>query len=547
MTKTMDVLDSLAFARANRRRLLGEALAKNAVNFPDKTALHDIESGRTLSYREMNRRANRIAQALRAAGLDAGERICILGRNYPDTLVLYYAIAKIGAVAVPLNYYAIAEEQRYIVEDCAPKIAVVSTECIDTIDRSIFKGATVFTIAPDGRSGDVAGWAGSGGDDAAAAAPDLDVGDRAPAFILYTGGTTGRPKGVVLSQAGYLAMAESTVQALAPQGFGRNDSWLILGPLYHGAALAYAVIGLTLGQTVHLMREYNAAVALKALADGFGTITWFIPAMSRRTVDFVRAQNMDLKTLEGLRLIISAGAPLSLELRNELRATFRKCEVIDIVGQTEMTSTIIVHAEPADIARKPTAVGFPAPGVMVALLDEANRPVADGEVGELCYLGESLMLGYWNKPEATAEAMAGGWFHSGDLGRRDADGILSVVGRKKELIKTGGENVIPNEVEDVLRGVPGVADACVLGLQDERWGERVHAVVAVGPGASGIEALRARAEEACRARLSRFKVPKTWSVLEAMPVNAIGKFDKARLRAMVGDGNGPLDLRKTGA
>jgi acyl-CoA synthetase (AMP-forming)/AMP-acid ligase II len=265
--------------------------------------------------------------------------------------------------------------------------------------------------------------------------------------------------------------------------------------------------------------------------------------MSRRTIDFVRQQKMDLSTLEGLRLIISAGAPLSLELRNELRETFRKCEVIDIVGQTEMTSTIIVHAEPANIARKPTAVGLPAPGMTVALLDESNRPVADGEVGELCYLGENLMLGYWNKPEATAAAMAGGWFHSGDLGRRDKDGILSVVGRKKELIKTGGENVIPNEVEDILRAVPGIADVCVLGLEDAQWGERVHAVLAVGETAADVEDLRAQAEEACRSRLSRFKVPKTWSILEALPANPIGKCDKARLRTMIGDGKGPADMR----
>lgn len=543
MTKVMDVSDRLAFKRANRRRLLGESLAKNAVNFPERIALHDIETGLKMSYRAMDRRANQFAHALLAAGLKAGDRICILGRNYPDTLVLYYAVAKVGAVAVPLNYHAIMEEQRFIIKDCSPTMAVVSTEIIDKLDPSIFEGIRIFTVAPDASSGDLASWA----REEDTAVPDLDIGDREAAFILYTGGTTGRPKGVVLSQAGYIAMADCTVQALAPQGFGRSDSWLILGPLYHGAALAYSVIGLHYGQTVHLMREYNAAIALKALADGFGTITWFIPTMSRRTIDFVRQQKIDLATLEGLRLIISAGAPLSLELRNELRETFRKSEVIDIVGQTEMTSTIIVHAEPDNIAKKPTAVGLPAPGVTVALLDENNQPVADGDVGELCYLGESLMLGYWSKPEATAEAMAGGWFHSGDLGRRDGDGILSVVGRKKEIIKSGGESVIPNEVEEVLRSVPGVADACVLGVQDDEWGERVHAILAVGQAREDIDSIRAQAEQACRSKLSRFKVPKSWSILDALPANAVGKCDKAKLRTMIGDGKGPTDLRARAA
>jgi len=533
-----DVLTTTAFRNSSRRRLLGEALRRNAVNFGARVALHDIETGWKVTFAELHRRADAIACGLERNGLKAGERVCILGRNYVDTLALYYAIARIGAIAVPLNTYANANELRYIVEDSAPSMAIVSTELSDRLDPSLFSGLPVFTLAPDGRSGDVADWAATR---ESFAPRDLD--DRAGSFLLYTGGTTGKPKGVLLSQAGYVAMAENTVQALAPQRFGRSDSWLILGPLYHGAALAYSIIGLTFGQTVHLMREYNATVALDAIAKGFGTITWFIPTMSRRTIDHVAANGIPLDGLEGLRLIISAGAPLSLELRNELKQTFRKCEVIDIVGQTEMTSTLIVHAEPEQIGRQPTAVGLPAPGITVALLDDDAQPVGPGEVGEICYLGESMMLGYWNKPDVTAENMVGGWFHSGDLGRRDEDGLLYIVGRKKELIKSGGENVIPNEVEDVLRGVPGVADACVLGLQDPVWGERVHAVLAVGGGDADPQALTGAAEQACRAALSRYKVPKTWTVLTALPANAIGKVDKAALRAIVGDGHGAVDRR----
>jgi len=534
-----DISSEWAFQRTNRRRLLGEMLGRNAVNFPDKVALHDIASGVTLTYGELERRTNRMAHGLIRRGLKIGDRFCILGRNYIDTLVLYLACCKAGAIAVPLNYYSVADELRYIVEDCRPAMAAVSTELIDKVDRSVFDGIDLLSMTPDGRGGDVAALAETKED----TTPDVDIDGRMPAFILYTGGTTGRPKGVVLSQANYLAMAQDTIQVLAPQSVSRDDSWLILGPLYHGAALAYSLIGFQYGQTVHLMREYNAEVALDSLAKGYGTITWFIPTVSRRTVDFVADRKIPLESLETLRLIISAGAPLSLELRQELKRTFRKAEVIDIVGQTEMTSTIIVHAEPKNIARSPTSVGLPAPSVMVALLDEQNRPVAPGEVGELCYRGETLMLGYWNKPELTAEAMAGGWFHSGDLARRDASGLIFIAGRKKELIKSGGENVIPNEVEDILKSVPGVGDACVLGVPDKLWGERIHAVLAVGAGAAEAEALRAAAEKECRARLSRFKVPKTWTVLAALPANAVGKCDKAKLRAMIGDGTGPLDLR----
>jgi fatty-acyl-CoA synthase/long-chain acyl-CoA synthetase len=534
-----DISEDVGFQKATRKRLLGEGLSRNAVNFPAKLAIHDIESGWRLTFAELENRANHIAHGLLDRGLTAGDRICILGRNYVDTLVLYFAVAKMGAIAVPLNYYAIAEEQRYILADSAPRMALVSTECAESLVADIFAGIPVFTFAPDGKSGDLAAWIGA----EIRETPLVDVADRAPAFILYTGGTTGRPKGVALSQAGYVAMAESTIQALAPQGFGRSDSWLILGPLYHGAAIAYSIIGLHYGQAVHLMREYNAAKALDALSKKYGTVTWFIPTMSRRTVDYVAQQNIAPTSLDGLRIIISAGAPLSLELRKELGRTFRKCQVIDILGQTEMTSTILVHAEPQNIERAPTAVGLPTPGVAVALLDERNVPVQAGEIGELCYLGESLMLGYWNKPEATAEAMAGGWFHSGDLARRDEDGIIFIAGRKKDLIKSGGENVIPNEIEDILRGVQNVSDACVLGLADDTWGERVHAVLAIGQEALDAEKIRAAAEAECRAKLSRFKIPKSWTVVAALPANTIGKCDKAKVRELVGDGRDRLDIR----
>ncbi len=533
-----DISKEPAFVRANRRRLLGEDLARNAINFPDRVALHDIESRWTLTYRAFENRVNGIAHGLLARGIGRGDRLCMLGRNHLDTLGLYYAVSRIGAILVPLNYNSNPEELRYIIEDATPKAIAISTEFVDRIDSSLLASLDVFTYGPEEKSGDLAGWA-----DGTFEAPDLDVDDRAPAFILYTGGTTGRPKGVVQNQAGYLTMADNTIHALAPQGFSRSDSWLVSGPLYHGAALAYSVSGLHYGQTVHLLPQFDAQKVLAAIMQGFGTVTWFIPTMSRRMIDIIVEQKIDPAAIGGLRLVISAGAPLSLALRDEIRRTFRRCEVVDIVGQTELTSTLIAHGEPEDIESDPTAVGYPAPGMAVALLDEDNKQVATGEVGELCYRSESLMLGYWNKPEATRETMAGGWFHSGDLGRRNARGLIYVVGRKKEIIKSGGENIIPNEIEHVLRQVPGVADACILGIPDDHWGERVHAVLAVGDSEADLEVVRAAAEAGCRAKLSRYKVPKTWSVVRTMPANGVGKVDKPKLRDVVGDGRGALDLR----
>jgi acyl-CoA synthetase (AMP-forming)/AMP-acid ligase II len=325
-------------------------------------------------------------------------------------------------------------------------------------------------------------------------------------------------------------MADNTIHALAPQRIGRTDSWLVAGPLYHGAALAYSVTAIHFAQTVHLLREFDAAKACRAVSQGFGTVTWFIPTMSRRIVDHVGQSKASVDTLKNLRLIISAGAPLDISLRRELLSTFTAAQIIDILGQTELTSTILVLAEPRDIAAKPTAIGLPMPGMSIAILDDKNNLVPTGEVGELCYRSECLMLGYWNKPELTAEAMAGGWFHSGDLARRDVDGVVFLVGRKKEIIKTGGENVVPNEVESILREVPHVMDACVIGLKDRVWGERIHAVVAIGDAALDKEGLRAKCEAHCRKRLAGYKVPKTWTLIDRLPANAIGKVDKARVR-----------------
>lgn len=534
-----DISHEPGFVRANRRRLLGEVLTRNAINFPDRTALHDIESGWTLTNRAFEQRVNAAAHGLLAKGIRPGDRIAMLGRNYLDSLTIYYASSRIGAVVVPLNSRATTEELRYILDDSTPVASAVSTEFLDQVDASLWRGTTVFSFGPEPDSGELADWVMAGSTDP----PDLDVDDRAPAFILYTGGTTGKPKGVTLCQAGYVTMADNTIHALSPQRIGRTDAWLVVGPLYHGAALAYSVTGLHFAQTVHLLREFDAAKTVAAVAKGFGSVTWFIPTMSRRIVDHIVQNNVPTASLDGLRLIVSAGAPLDLSLRRELLATFRQAQIVDIVGQTELTSTIVALSESRDISSKPTGVGMPMPGMTVAILDDDNRQVETGEIGELCYRSECLMLGYWNKPELTVEAMAGGWFHSGDLARRDADGVVFLVGRKKEIIKSGGENIVPNEIEDVIRELPEVLDACVIGLKDPEWGERVHAVIARGTSDVDRDGLRARAEAHCRERLSRYKVPKSWTVIELLPTNAIGKVDKARLREIAETGESTADVR----
>jgi fatty-acyl-CoA synthase len=517
-----------SFQRMNRKRLLGEDLTRNTINFGDRAAICDIARGFTLTFAGLERRVNWVAHGLlERLDVKPGDRIGVLGRNEIDTLTLYYAASRIGAVIVPLNYRGNSEEHRYILDDCTASVLVVSTEILEKIGDAVGAGCRIVTFGDPQGCDELAGFVGEGD----CSPPEIEVDDLAPAYIMYTGGTTGAPKGVTQCQAGYVALAQNMLLSLAPQRIRRTDSWLMCAPLYHGGGWAYSVTTLHFGMCLYLLREFDAEAVTRAFGAGQGTVTWFVPTMSRRVIDYAQAENVPKHAFDGLRLVVSAGAPLDRVLRREMMQWFRNAKILDMVGQTEVTSTVLALSEDRDIEGKPNSVGLPVPGMAVAILDDDNRPLQPGEIGEICYRGNQLMLGYWNKPDATAAAMAGGWFHSGDLGRRDEDGIISMVGRKKEVIKSGGETIIPNEIEEILHEVDGVKEACVVGLDDRDWGERVHAVIA--DGGTGVRAaLLAAAKAHCRARLSSYKVPKTWTVVERLPTSAVGKVDKAAVRRM---------------
>ncbi len=509
--------------------MIGEDLTRNAINFGQRPAIHDIATGRILTFAQLERRVNWVANGLsEQLNVQPGDRIGVLGRNEVDTLTLYYAAARIGAVIVPLNYRANSDELRYVLRDCTATALAVSTELLDKSGAGLASACRIIMFGdPEGRD-EISGLVGDG----ECPPPVHDVHDLAPAYIMYTGGTTGAPKGVTQSQAGYVALAQNMLLSMAPQRISRDDSWLMCAPLYHGGGWAYSVTTLHFGMCLHLLREFDAAAVARAFARGQGTVTWFVPTMSRRVIDFAEAEDLPADAFDSLRLIVSAGAPLDRVLRGEMMRRFRKASILDMVGQTEVTSTVMALSEDRDIEGKPASVGLPVPGMAVAILDGANRPLPPGEIGEICYQGNQLMLGYWGQPDVTAAAMAGGWFHSGDLGRRDGDGVIAMVGRKKEVIKSGGETIVPNEVEEILREVQGVREVCVLGVADREWGERVHAVIADG-GIGERATLLAAAKAHCRARLSGYKAPKSWTVVDALPTSPVGKVNKAAVRQIV--------------
>lgn len=512
------------FLRTNRRRLVYESLRRNASNFPERRAVSEI-GGQTHTFREFYALAAGLADALvHEFSVARGDRIGIIGYNSAEMLALFYAVPMAGGVCVALNYRASTAELASILEDCEPSLLLTDDAHRDLLMRiadgrptAVFKehdGPERLAILKPSAVGDVLSWS-----------PQDD--EWAPAYLFYTGGTTGAPKGVVQASANYETLATSLVASMAPVGLSRADVYLQVTPPYHGGCWALCHSFLRYGMEVRVLAEFNAEAVAHQLRSGEVTTAWFVPTMSRRVLDALSADKASTGNLGSVRAVISAGAPLSTRLESDLRSMFPRSTVINMLGQTEMTSTIITHAEP-ELRCVPGAAGLPVPDCEVLIVGDDNQAVPLGEVGELCYRGDMMMLGYWNRPEMTEEALRGGLFHSGDLAKVDGNGVVYLLGRKKDIIISGGVNIAPQEIEAVLLSISGVEQAVVIGVQDDDWGERVHAVLVLERDVEADQLIE-RARSRCRGRLSGYKVPKSWDVVDALPLTSVGKVDRNAL------------------
>ena len=344
--------------------------------------------------------------------------------------------------------------------------------------------------------------------------------------LFYTSGTTGSPKGVMLSHSNMLANSAN----IAPQlGFCADDVHLHLAPMFHLADLAHFFGHLFGGAAQHVfMAGFDPSGALKAIADHGVTTTMLAPTMIGM---MLRAPDVADHDLSSLRAVTYGGAPISESLMREAMAVFPG-DLIQGFGQTEATQTVCYmlgddHRRALDNPALLRRCGLPIPGIQVAILDAADRPLPVGETGEVAVRGATVMTGYWNLPDATAETLRNGWLHTGDVGHLDAEGFLTLVDRKKDMIISGAENIYSPEVENAVASHPAVAECAVIGVPHEKWGEQVHAVVELKAGASAPEA---ELEVHCRERIAGFKVPKSWSFVDAMPKTAFGKIKKSDLR-----------------
>ncbi len=472
---------------------------------PDRPLLWGLVDGgskRWVARGEFLERTAHIAGGLAGAGLVAGDRVLLSGPSTVDLAVAHVACLRLGLVVVPTNGSYREAELSHVVADCSPRAALVDHDGWATLlarmDPDLLVDSTRHPFA-DGSA-------------EAGAAPILDaVSPDDPAIIGYTSGTTGRPKGAVLTQANLLAGAQSVRVAWR---WTYADRLVLCLPLFHMHGLGVGLHGTLLaGASAVLQPGFAPDAVLDALDAHDATMFFGVPTMYHRLADHERVDR-----LGALRLCVAGSAPLAAELHGRLA----KRAGVSVLERYGMTETVMLVSNPFDGERRPGAVGIPLPGVDVRLASDAEEGG-----GEILVRGPNVFARYWERPEATAEAFVadhdGGdrWFRTGDLGAVDDDGYLSIVGRAKELIISGGFNVYPREVDDVLALHPAVAEVAVAGVPSAEWGEEVVAwvVVADGQVCPDVDELRTFARD----HLAAYKLPRRVVAVDALPRNALGK------------------------
>ena len=522
--------DSTTQPYLSRRFNWCNQLTRHAFMQPDATALRFM--GKTTTWADLDRRVTRLAGALSRRGVAFGDRVLILMLNRTEYVESILAVNRLGAIAVPVNFRMTPPEIAYLVSDCQARFVITEPVLADVANAVRDLDETLATVIVAGGSTDerVLGYEElieEPGDDP----PVVDIPNDHAALIMYTSGTTGRPKGAVLTHTNLAAQAMTNIYT---NGVDLNSDVGFIGvPLFHIAGVASSVLtGLMLGlpTVLYPLGAFDPDALLDVLEAEQVTAIFLVPAQWQAVCAAQRARPRNLK----LRVLSWGAAPASDTLLREMAEVFTGCKILAAFGQTEM-SPVTCMLLGDDAVRKLGSVGRVIPTVSARIVDDEMNDVPIGEVGEIVYRGPSLMSGYWNNPQATAEAFAGGWFHSGDLVRRDEEGYIWVVDRKKDMIISGGENIYCAEVENALAEHPAVAEVAVIGRPDEKWGEVPVAVVAVNQSVAGDTKLDlAELDAFLNDRLARYKHPKALEIVDALPRNAAGKVLKTELRKRFG-------------
>jgi fatty-acyl-CoA synthase len=496
--------------------------ATHAMMRPDKPALRYL--GQTTTWAQLSQRSLRLAAALAARGVARGDRVAMLTLNHPWFVESVFAANSLGAMAVPLSFRLAPLELDHVLTDCTPSAIVVDAQLLSLFESVPCAASigTVIVIGEPDRAGAHAAY-----EELLSAHEPMelpDVAEESTALIMYTSGTTGRPKGVLLSHRNLQLQALTCIRAM--EMFDDSDVGFLTAPFFHIAGLGSMVANILVGGTVviHPLGAFDPRAVLDAYEREGATVVFNVPQQWNLICAQPDIGERDLK----LRIICWGAAPASRATLLAMAEKFPGALNVAVFGQTE-TSPITCVLRGEDSSRKLGSVGRPIPTIQYRIVDDAMNDVATGEVGEIVYRGPTVTQGYWNKPKETAEAFAGGWFHSGDLVRQDDEGFVWVVDRKKDMIISGGENIYCAELENVIAEHPSVLEVAVIGRADDRWGQVPVAFVTVAPGS---EVSLPELTEFLDGRLASFKMPRDLVVVAGLPRNAGGKVTKDLLRTV---------------
>ncbi|MDQ4117499.1 MAG: AMP-binding protein [Actinomycetota bacterium] len=510
-----------------KRVNVGDSLTRSAAARPSQVAV--VDGDRRLTYAELEAWANRLAHGFAARGYARGDALGLASGNSAEFLAVYYACAKIGVVCVPVNLGWRADEVAYVLGHSQSRGIVVESQLVAAMSEGIAKATEVTDVIVAPGTGapyetDPVDRTWSVLSDVAVAdpsPPEVVVDDRDPLSYLYTSGTTSFPKGVASS---HLAITMESMSTALDSGWGADDRFLCLMPLFHTAQLnAFCTPAVIVGATMYLHRAFDPAAFLETIERERITQVFGLPMMYRAALEHDSFASRDVSSL---RRAVYAMAPMPDALMRAALEGF-DCDFALLFGQTEMNPCTTLHRPHRQLTHL-GSVGEPITGVQVAIMGPEGDLLGQGEQGEIVYRGPSTMNGYLHDADATAAVFAHGWFHSGDVGHFDADGVLWFSDRYKDVIKTGGENVASIEVEKAVYAAdPRIAEAVVVGLPHDRWTEAITAVVVPKPGETvEPEALLATMKQ----HLDGYKVPKAVIVTDELPKTSTGKIQKNVVR-----------------
>ena len=534
MKSKQPMKDSQAIEEAlGRRLLLGKTIVRNSRKYPDKEAL--IYGKTRLTYKQLNARINRLAHALLDIGITKGVKVAILSYNCNQFIEAYYALGKIGGIAVPLNFRLHTEELIYMVNHSDAEAFIIGepfVQMVKDMRKDLPRVRKYISITDKPVKGMLYY------ENLIAKYPDDEplvlIDEDDPLFIMYTAGTTGRPKGAIITHKNEVVMwMLGGFYVFAEPGLFTNRRLLdfksfAVPPIFHLAAFGFCQFNFFGSTTVVLPEEvFDPVEIMSTIQEEKINAILLIPAMANF---LLLLPDLDKYDRSSPQIWLSGGAILPTETRRLIQKHFPNVRIIDLFGQTEM-SPVVSGLLPSESKGRETSVGRVLPFIEMRIVDDNDNDVPVGAVGEAAYQGPTLMKEYYKDPKATAEAMRSGWFHSGDLVRRDAQGYVYVVDRKKDMIISGGENIYPAEIEEVLYSNPKILECAVIGVFDEKWGESVKAVVVCKPGEQLTEQ---EVIEYCKQHLASYKKPRSVDFVDALPRNTVGKVLKRVLKEQYG-------------